>query len=95
MVLLQHYLNNQNIHLQGYDGVSNMRGEWKGLKALFLSDCPYAYYVQFSTWLQLALVAASKEIIIIQQFFSDLNLIVSIAGASCKHNVEFPSGSNS
>ncbi|XP_073220907.1 uncharacterized protein, partial [Cicer arietinum] len=41
---------------QGYDGASNMRGEWNGLQALFMKDCPYAYYVHcFAHRLQLAL----------------------------------------
>ncbi|KAG6660505.1 hypothetical protein CIPAW_03G111900 [Carya illinoinensis] len=40
-----HCLDIQNIRGQGYDGASNMRGEWNGLQALFLKDCPYAYYV--------------------------------------------------
>ncbi|KAI3445300.1 hypothetical protein Pfo_001965 [Paulownia fortunei] len=35
----------QNIRGQGYDGASTMRGEWNGLQALFLNECPYAYYV--------------------------------------------------
>ena len=30
----------QNIRGQGYDGASNMRGEWNGLQALILNDCP-------------------------------------------------------
>ncbi|KAM3690089.1 hypothetical protein ACJW31_09G095200 [Castanea mollissima] len=38
---------------QGYDGASNMRGEWNGLQALFLKD---------SHKLQLALVTASREV---------------------------------
>jgi hypothetical protein len=39
-----------------------MRGEWNGLQALFLRECPYAYYVHcFAHKLQLALVAASRE----------------------------------
>ncbi|QHO07770.1 Zinc finger MYM-type protein [Arachis hypogaea] len=47
---------------QGYDGASNMRGEWNGLQALFLKDSPQAYYVHcFAHRLQLALVAASRE----------------------------------
>jgi hypothetical protein len=44
-VLSHHGLDIQNIRGQGYDGASNMCGEWKGLQALFLNDCPYAYYV--------------------------------------------------
>ncbi|XP_030923129.1 zinc finger MYM-type protein 1-like [Quercus lobata] len=44
-VLSRYNLHIENIRGQGYDGASNMRGEWNGLQALFLKDCPYAYYV--------------------------------------------------
>ncbi|KAB2077337.1 hypothetical protein ES319_A06G094000v1 [Gossypium barbadense] len=44
-VLLQHSFDIQNIRGQGYDGASNMRGEFNGLQALILNDCRYAYYV--------------------------------------------------
>jgi hypothetical protein len=44
-VLSYHNLDVQNIRGQGYDGASNMRGEWNGLQAKFREDCPYAYYV--------------------------------------------------
>ncbi|XP_059654755.1 uncharacterized protein LOC132301530 [Cornus florida] len=48
---------------QWYDRASNMRGAWNGLQALFLKECPYAYYVHcFAHQLQLALVAASKDV---------------------------------
>ena len=44
--LLSHNnLNIQNIRGQGYDGASNIQGEWNGLQALILKDCPYAYYI--------------------------------------------------
>ena len=44
-----------NTRGQGYDGTSNMCGEWNGLQALFLRECPYAYYVHcFAHKLQLA-----------------------------------------
>ena len=37
--VLSHYnLYIENIRGQGYDGASNMRGEWNGLQALFLKD---------------------------------------------------------
>ena len=37
--VLSHYnLHIENIRDQGYDGASNMRGEWNGLQALFLKD---------------------------------------------------------
>ncbi|KAL4620489.1 hypothetical protein ACB092_06G158100 [Castanea dentata] len=68
-----------------YDGASNMRGEWNVLKALVSNDCPYAYYIHcFAHRLQLALVAASKEVILVQSFFNRLSSIVNVVGAPCK-----------
>ena len=62
-VLTRHNLQVENMRRQGYDGVSNMRGAWNGLQALFLKDGPYAYYVHcFAHQLQLALVAATKDV---------------------------------
>ncbi|PNX62059.1 zinc finger MYM-type protein, partial [Trifolium pratense] len=62
-VLSRHGLDVLDIRGQGYDGARNMRGEWNGLQALFLKDCPYAYYIHcFVHRLQLALVAASREV---------------------------------
>ncbi|XP_025627819.1 uncharacterized protein [Arachis hypogaea] len=55
------------IHEQGYDGPSNMRGEWNGLQALFLKDCPFAYYIHcLAHRLQLTLVSAAKELRVVQ-----------------------------
>ena len=62
-VLSHHNLDVQNIRGQGYDGASNIRGEWNGLQVLFINDCPYAYYVHcLAHQLQLALIAAAREI---------------------------------
>ena len=86
-ILSNHSLDVQSIRGQGYDGVRNMRGELNGLQALISSECPYAYYVHcFVHRLQLALVAASKEVIPVHQFFIKLNSIVNIFGGSCKRN---------
>ncbi|XP_058003742.1 uncharacterized protein LOC110636288 [Hevea brasiliensis] len=61
-VLARHNLSIKNIRGQGYDGASNMCGKWFGLQALFLSECPYAYYIHcFSHRLQLALVMTPRE----------------------------------
>ncbi|XP_030939955.1 zinc finger MYM-type protein 1-like [Quercus lobata] len=88
-ILSHHCLNIQNIHGQGYDGASNMCGEWKGLQSLVLNDCPYAYYVHcFAHRLQLALVAATSEVILIHEFFLNLNFIITTVGSSCKCNDE-------
>ncbi|QHO02198.1 Zinc finger MYM-type protein [Arachis hypogaea] len=86
--VLSHYnLQVENIRGQGYDGASNMRGEWNGLQALFLKDSPQAYYVHcFAHRLQLALVAASREVLQIHDFFTQLNSIVTIVSASSKRH---------
>jgi hypothetical protein len=65
----------QSIRRQGYDGARNMCGEWKGLQALFLNDCSYAYYVYcFAHRLQLALVVISREVFLF--ISSSQNLIL-------------------
>ncbi|CAN1244928.1 hypothetical protein LINGRAPRIM_LOCUS2861 [Linum grandiflorum] len=43
--LSSHKFSIQNLRGQGYDGASNMRGEWKGLQALFLKEFLHAYYI--------------------------------------------------
>jgi len=69
-VLSHHNLDVQNIKGQGYDGAGNMRGEWNGLQDLFINDCPYAYYVHcLAHQLQLALIAAAREISNVHIFF--------------------------
>ncbi|CAN1190219.1 Zinc finger MYM-type protein 1 [Linum perenne] len=44
-VLSQYNLQVEKLRGQGYDGASNMSEKFNGLKALFLKDCPYAYFV--------------------------------------------------
>ncbi|XP_057739680.1 uncharacterized protein LOC130956683 [Arachis stenosperma] len=69
--LSHHNLNIQNVRGQGYDGASNMRGEWKGL--------------------QLALVAAAKEVVDVHAFFQSLSNIINVVCSSCKCNDELRS----
>jgi hypothetical protein len=89
-VLSRYDLPIENIRGQGYDGASNMRGEWNGLQALFLRECPYAYYVHcFAHKLQLALVAASREAKSVHQFFIHLTSIINIVVGSSKRHAEF------
>ncbi|XP_024313169.1 zinc finger MYM-type protein 1 [Brachypodium distachyon] len=88
-VLVDNNLNVQDIRGQGYDGASNMRGEWNGLKALILNECPYAYYVHcMAHQLQLALVAASREVPDVHNFFQHANFIINVVSASSKRNDE-------
>ncbi|KAK4269941.1 hypothetical protein QN277_023034 [Acacia crassicarpa] len=70
---------------QGYDGASNMRGEFKGLKSLILADNTSAFYIHcFSHQLQLALVKVAKHHKKIQEFFDMLQKITTVVGGSCK-----------
>ncbi|KAL1318584.1 hypothetical protein AAHE18_15G215900 [Arachis hypogaea] len=86
-VLSRHNLDVQNLRGQGYDGASNMRGEWNGLQTLFLKDCPFAYYIHcLAHRLQLALVSAAKEVCYVHQFFSKLTLIVNVVTDSPKRH---------
>ncbi|XP_073294543.1 uncharacterized protein [Primulina huaijiensis] len=70
-------------------GVTNMRGAWNGLQALFLRDCLYAYYVHcFAHRLQLTLVSATKDVSVIWEFFSNLDNIDNIVTSSTKRIAE-------
>ena len=70
MMLSRHCLDIQSICGQRYDVVCNMQGEWNCLQTLFLNDCPYTYYVHYLVHrLRLSLVATSKEVIPIHNFF--------------------------
>ena len=66
-----------------------MQGEWNGLQALILKDCPCAYYIHcLAHKLQLALIAASRAVIHVHQFFTKLISIVNSVGVYCKRNDE-------
>ncbi|XP_061372291.1 uncharacterized protein LOC133314781 [Gastrolobium bilobum] len=70
---------------QGYDGASNMRGEFKGLKSLILADNKSAFYIHcFAHQLQLALVKVAKHYKKIQEFFDMLQKMATVVGGSCK-----------
>ncbi|XP_027120533.2 uncharacterized protein [Coffea arabica] len=81
----QHGLSLSKLRGQGYDGASNMRGEFNGLKALILQENPYAMYIHcFAHQLQLVIVAVAKGNIIVSEFFVYVSMIVNLTGASCK-----------
>ncbi|KAL5760161.1 hypothetical protein ACOSQ2_018999 [Xanthoceras sorbifolium] len=91
-VLTRYNLSVENLRGQGYDGASNMRGEWNGLQALFLKDCPSAYYIHcFAHRLQLALIAVAKDVHDIWLFFSKLNSIINFVSASFKRHSQLKS----
>lgn len=88
-ILSRHNLDVSNIHGQRYDGASNMRGEWNGLQALFMKDCPYAYYVHcFAHRLQLTLVTSSREVKHVHNFFEKLIFVVNVVCSSTKRHDE-------
>lgn len=69
-ILSHHNLNIQNVRDQGYDGASNIHGEWNGLQTLILHECPYAYYVHcLAHKLLLAFVASTNEVVDVHDFF--------------------------
>ena len=56
----RHGLSISRLRGQGYDGASNMQGEFNGLKTLILKENPYAFYIHcFAHQIQLALVAVA------------------------------------
>jgi hypothetical protein len=60
-LLVSRHLTITQIRSQGHDGASNMRGEIKGLKTLFLKESPAAHYIHcFAHQLQLVLVGVIK-----------------------------------
>jgi Domain of unknown function (DUF4371) len=70
---------------QGYDGASNMSGEFNGLKALILSENNSAYYVHcFAHQLQLTLIAVASDHNEVCLFFQMVDTILNVAGGSCK-----------
>jgi hypothetical protein len=70
---------------QGYDGASNMRGEFNGLRALIMRENRSAYYVHcFAHQLQLVIVAVAKKNDDISDFFDMISLLLNVVGASCK-----------
>nr|XP_011468626.1 PREDICTED: zinc finger MYM-type protein 1-like [Fragaria vesca subsp. vesca] len=84
-VLSMFNLQVENMRGQGYDRASNMSGIWNGLHALFLEDCPYAYYLHcFAHRLQLALNGAAKGVHDTYRFFSTLLLVVNFMDSSAK-----------
>ncbi|XP_061354341.1 uncharacterized protein LOC133298973 [Gastrolobium bilobum] len=70
---------------QGYDGASNMSGQFSGLKSLILVENNFAYYVHcFAHQLQLALVAYAKKVYALTNFFNSIQLLCNAVGASSK-----------
>jgi hypothetical protein len=64
---------------QGYDGASNMRGEFNGLQKLIRDENPFTFYIHcFAHQLQLVVVAVSKCCSSLEDFFNYVTLIVAL-----------------
>lgn len=84
-ILDHHKLSIHRIRGQGYDGASNMRGEFNGLQKKILEENPYAFYVHcFAHRLQLVVVSVARSCSSIHDFFEYISLIVNTSSASCK-----------
>ncbi|XP_045796147.1 zinc finger MYM-type protein 1-like [Trifolium pratense] len=84
-LLAKHKLSLSRIRGQGYDGASNMRGEYNGLKSLILKENCSAFYIHcFAHQLQLALVALAKKHSEIASFFNQVATLSNVVGASAK-----------
>jgi len=64
---------------KGYDGASNMRGEFNGLKSLILRENSSAYYVHcFAHQLQLVLVAIVRKHKGVSEFFTMVSMLLNV-----------------
>ncbi|XP_074353056.1 uncharacterized protein LOC141692224 [Apium graveolens] len=84
-LLAKHGLSISRIRGQGYDGASNMRGQFNGLKSLIIRENESAYYIHcFAHQLQLTLVAIERHNIHVGSLFNMMSNVVNVVGASCK-----------
>ena len=84
-VLSAHGLTIAQLRGQGYDGASNMRGEFNGVQKLIRDENPYAFYIHcFAHQLQLVVVSVSRCCSSMEDFFDYVNMIVNSTSASCK-----------
>ncbi|XP_039687772.1 uncharacterized protein [Medicago truncatula] len=75
----------QKQHIEGYNGASNMRGEYNGLKSLILKENCSTFYIRcFAHQLQLALVTLAKKHSDIASFFNQVANLSNVVGGLCK-----------
>ena len=84
-ILDHHKLSVHSLRGQGYDGASNMRGEFNGLQKKIIDENPYAFYVHcYAHRLQLVVVSVASSCSSIHDFFEYISLIVTTTTTSCK-----------
>ena len=81
----KHGLSMSSLRGQGYDGASNMQGEFNGLKSLIMLENKSVFYVHsFAHQLQLTLVAIAKKHKKIGSFFNLVTSLSNTVGISYK-----------
>ncbi|KAJ1294689.1 hypothetical protein BS78_01G165000 [Paspalum vaginatum] len=84
-MLAKYELSVARLRGQGYDGASNMRGEFNGLQKQIRDENPNAFYVHcFAHQLQLVIVSVTSSCSFFDDFFNYVSLIVTSASSSCK-----------
>ncbi|XP_044947359.1 zinc finger MYM-type protein 1-like [Hordeum vulgare subsp. vulgare] len=84
-VFAKHGLLVARLRGQGYDGASNMRGEFNGLQKLIRDENPHAFYIHcFAHQLQLIVVAVSRCCKGVEDFFDYVTMIVNLSSSSCR-----------
>ncbi|XP_062113262.1 uncharacterized protein LOC133824403 [Humulus lupulus] len=81
----KHGLTISKLRGQGYDGASNMSGEFNGLKSIIMKDNECAFFVDcFAHQLQLALLGVAKKHDLIGTFLTVVSNVANVVGASSK-----------
>ena len=89
-VLERHGLSLRLCRGQGYDGASNMSGEWNGLQKLIRDGYVHAMFFHCPAHrLQLVLVAAASSVVEVALFFKTLVTGINISSGSAKRKDQF------
>ncbi|KAI3702819.1 hypothetical protein L6452_28571 [Arctium lappa] len=84
-LFVEYGLSLKKVRGQSYDGATNMRREFNGLKALILRENNAAYYVYcFAHQLQSVVVAVAKEHLGVGNFFDMMAILMNVVCSSCK-----------
>jgi hypothetical protein len=84
-MFIKHGLSISQLRGQGYDGASNMRGQFHGLQRRILDENPYAFYIHcFAHQLQLVVASVAKCCTSVEDFFNNCTMLVTTVGASSK-----------
>ncbi|KAH9792980.1 TTF-type domain-containing protein [Citrus sinensis] len=80
----KHGLSISRLRGQGYDGASNMQGEFNGLRTLIMNENECAYYIHcFAHQLQLVIVAVAKK-------HDQVNSFLNVAANVVNHDIDVP-----